>query len=141
MDTAIIVAIISAGASILAAAFTFWFTKHKEREADSRRQKFEHYKELINSFSGIVGSDSTPEGQKQFARACNNLGLIASQEVLIALQAFQDEIRVSNPSRSTEHHDALLAKLMLAIRTDLGLSKNDHPESFTFHLWCSGTNS
>lgn len=140
MDMPIIVATISAVASIFAATLTFWFTKHKERETEVRKQKLEHYRDLINSFSGIVGSDSTLEGQKYFARACNNLSLIASQEVLIALQAFQHEIRKSNLEPSVERHDALLKKLMLAIRSDLGLAKKDDPEKLNFYLWCSGAN-
>jgi hypothetical protein len=140
MDTSIIVASISASASICVAAITFWLTKRKEREAEVRKQKLEHYKDLISSFSDIVGSDSTPEGQKLFARACNNLSLIASQEVLTALHAFQHEIRKSNPEPSIERHDALLKKLMLSIRSDLGLAKKDDSEILNFHLWCSGTN-
>jgi len=140
MDMTIIVAIISAVASVIAAALTFWFTKLKEREAEVRKQKLEHYRDLVNSFSGIVGSDDTPEGQKHFALACNNLSLIASQEVLIALQAFQLEIRKSNPEPSIERHDALLKNLLLAIRSDLGLAKKDDEEKLNFHIWCSGAN-
>ena len=140
METSIFVAIISASASICAAAVTFWLTKRKEREAEVRKQKLEYYKDLINSFSGIVGTDSTPEGQKLFALASNNLSLVASQDVLIALQAFQHEIRKSNPESSIERHDALLKKLMLSIRSDLGLAKHNDAEILNFHLWCSGAN-
>ena len=138
MNVPIIAAILTAVASVFVAALTFWLTKHKEREADVRKQKLEHYRDLVSSFSGIVGTDSTPEGQKHFARASNNLSLIASQEVLIALQAFQHEIRKSNPEPSVERHDMLLKNLMLAIRNDLGLAKKDDPEKLSFHLWCSG---
>jgi hypothetical protein len=140
MDMPILVAIISAVTSVLAAVLTFWFTKLKEREAEVRKQKLEHYRDLVSSFSGIVGSDNTPEGQKRFALTCNNLSLIASQEVLIALQAFQLEIRKSNPDPSIERHDDLLKKLMLAIRKDLGLAKKNDVERLSFHLWCSGAN-
>ncbi|MGZ5056604.1 MAG: hypothetical protein ACXWAT_16895 [Methylobacter sp.] len=140
MNISIIVAILTAVASIFVAALTFWLTKHKEREAEVRKQKLEHYRDLVSSFSGIVGTDSTPEGQKHFARASNNLSLIASQEVLIALQAFQHEIRKSNPEPSVERHDILLNKLMLAIRADLGLAKKDDIDKLSFRLWCSGAN-
>ncbi len=138
MSISIIAAILTAVTSVFVAALTFWLTKYKEREVDIRKQKLEHYRDLVSSFSGIVGTDSTPEGQKHFAHASNNLSLIASQEVLIALQAFQHEIRKSNPKPSVERHDILLKKLMLAIRNDLGLAKKDDPEKLSFHLWCSG---
>lgn len=140
METSVFVAITSALASICVASLSFWLTKQKEREAEVRKQKLEYYKDLINSFSGIVGTDSTPEGQKLFARASNNLSLVASREVLIALQAFQHEIRKSNPETSIEHHDALLKKLMLSIRSDLKLAKQGDAELLNFHLWCSGAN-
>ncbi|WP_157200649.1 MULTISPECIES: hypothetical protein [Methylomonas] len=95
---------------------------------------------MIESFSGIVGTDDSPDGQKRFAIACNNLSLIASQEVLIALHEFQLGIRKSNSNVSIERHDALLKKLMLAIRSDLGLAEKNDSQKLDFHLWCSGTN-
>lgn len=106
MDTPIIVAIITAGVSVIVAFCTFWFTKSKEREAEVRKLKLEHYRDLVNSFSGIVGTDHTPEGVKHFSRACNNLSLIASQEVLVALQAYQQKLVVqiqSHPLIGTMH--------------------------------------
>ena len=97
MDTPVTVAVISA-AAIVVPAVSFYLTKRKERQADWQRYKFEIYKELVQSLSGIVGTDSTPEGNRRFAAACNTLHLIASQGVITALHKFQDEIRVSNPN-------------------------------------------
>lgn len=59
----------------------------------------------------IVRTDSTPDGNKHFAGACNTLHLIVSKGVLDALHDFQDEIRVSNANRDDERHDALLSRL------------------------------
>jgi len=53
--------VISAAAAIVVPAVSFYLTKQKERQADWQRYKFEIYKELVQSFSGIVGTDSTPE--------------------------------------------------------------------------------
>lgn len=55
MEISIIVAIIAAAAAIAVPAISFYLTKSKERQADWQRYKFELYKELILSFSGIVG--------------------------------------------------------------------------------------
>lgn len=140
MDTPILVAVISAAASVTVAAVTFFFTKRKEREAEWRKQKLEHYRELLDALSGVVGTDSTPEAQRRWARATNTIGLVASQQVLLALRQFQDAIARSNPNPSQKTHDQALNKLMLAIRADLDITPTDDPTTFSFRLWCSGTN-
>ena len=72
MDTPLIVAIISA-AAIVVPAISFYLTKSKERQADWQRYKFDLYRELVESLSGIVGTDSTPAGKQRFASASNTL--------------------------------------------------------------------
>jgi len=124
MDTPVTVAIISGAAAIVVSAVSFYLTKSKERQADWQRYKFELYKELAQSFSGIVGTDSTPEGNRRFASACNTLHLIGSKGVLNAWHRFQDEIRVSNTSRDADRHDELLALLEWEIREDLRIPNN-----------------
>lgn len=138
MDTPVTVAIISACAAIIAAPVTFFITKYKEREAEWRRYKFEFYKELVQSLSGTVGTDSTPEGQRRFASACNTLFLIASKAALDALYEFRDEIRTSNPNRSQDRHDALLSRMVWHIREDLRIPDNPHIKDFRARLWTSG---
>jgi hypothetical protein len=141
MDTPVTVAVISAAAAIVVPAVSFYLTKRKERQADWQRYKFEIYKELVQSFSGIVGTDSTPEGNQRFAAACNTLHLIASQAVIVALHDFQDEIRVSNVNRDDDRHDALLSRLEWEIREDLGIPGNPLKNEFKAILWCSGNPS
>lgn len=63
MDTAVIVSIISAFGGVAAAIITYWFTKKRDREAEWRKQKIVYYMAFIESLSGIVVGDSTPEGQ------------------------------------------------------------------------------
>jgi hypothetical protein len=140
MDTPILVAVISASASIAVAALTFFFTKRKERQAEWRKQKLEHYREFLDALSGVVGTDATREGQLRWARACNTIGLVASQRVLLALRGFQDAIAKSNKKSTAEEHDIRLNQLMLAIRADLDISPADDPKNFSFRLWCSGAN-
>jgi hypothetical protein len=138
MDTPVTVAIISAAAAIVIPAISFYLTKRKERQADWQRYKFELYKDLVQSLSGIAGTDSTPEGNKRFAEACNTLHLIASKGVLNALHNFQDEIKISNTDRNGERHDALLSRLEWEIRKDLGIPHNPSLTQFNARLWCSG---
>jgi hypothetical protein len=141
METAILVAIISAPAAVVVPAISFYLAKRKERQAEWLRYKFEIYKELVQSLSGIVGTDATAEGNRRFAAACNTLHLIASQGVLEALHSFQDETRVSNPDKSDERHDELLARLEWEIREDLRIPHNPALDQFKARLWCSGAAS
>lgn len=138
METAIATALIALFGSVLVAVLTYWSTKRREREAEWRKEKLAYYKTFIESLSGIVEGDSSPEGHKSFARATNNLLLFAPQAVIVALNEFRHEIRVSNTSRTQEKHDRLLAVLLLAIRRDIGVSPEDEPSTFKPILWASG---
>jgi hypothetical protein len=68
MDTSVVVSVIAAASGVVVAAVSFYLTKKKEREADWRKYKYEQYKEFMVSISGIVAGDSTPEGNRIFAR-------------------------------------------------------------------------
>lgn len=129
--------VISASAAIVVPAVSFYLTKRKEQEADWRKYKFEQYREFLIALSGIVGTDATPENQRRFALASNTLNLFGSQSALEALREFWDEIKASNPSRSDVRHDALLSKLIWAMRNDLDVPTPDI-ERFVARLWCSG---
>jgi hypothetical protein len=138
MNSAVVVAVIGLVGSVVAGAITYWSTKLREREAEWRKEKLSYYKAFVESMSGIVEGDATPEGHRQFARATNNLLLFAPQGVVAAVNEFRHEIRISNASRSAARHDELLAKMLLAIRSDIGVSPTDEPSSFKPTLWASG---
>ncbi|MBN9087347.1 MAG: hypothetical protein J0J01_10610 [Reyranella sp.] len=141
METGIVVAVITAGASLLVALASIVFSLRREQAGDWRKVKFEHYREFMSALSGIVGADVTPEGQRRFAQACNTVQLVASKQVIEALHDFRDEISGSNPHRSKERHDALLSRLIREIRTDLGLSQRSNPPGLSIRLWHSGVDS
>jgi len=50
MDAPIIVAVITAAAGLFASSLTFFLTKKKEREAEWRKQKLDHYKEFMTEY-------------------------------------------------------------------------------------------
>jgi len=54
METSIIVAIISASASIIVAALSFALNKRAERKAALQQRKVAHYQELLNSLSDLA---------------------------------------------------------------------------------------
>jgi hypothetical protein len=139
MDKSVAETLIAATASIAVAALSYLFTKMKEREADWRKYKFDQYREFLCSVSGIVGSDSTPEGQQSFAKASNTLHLIGSKGVIEALHHSQDGIKTSNRKLSDERHDTLLSRLIWEIRRDVQIPGTPEASDFSARLWCSGT--
>ncbi len=138
MTAPILTALITALGGIMIAGATYWFTKQRERDAELRTVKLEHYKEFVASLSGIISGESTAESQRSFARASNNLMLIAPQAVIEALQLFQQEIRVSNTNKSDERHDQLLSKLIYEMRSDLHVLPADNANTFQVGMWASG---
>jgi hypothetical protein len=138
MSPELITTLVTITGGLAASAASYYFTKRQEREADWRREKLVYYKAFAASLSGVVGGDATPEGQRAFALACNNLLLFAPQSVIAALRLFQDEIRISNPSPDRQKHDLLLKQLFLEIRKDIGVSPPDSPDIFQASLWASG---
>src|SRR5712691_11954602 len=97
MTATVIAALSAAFGGIAIAGATYWFTKQRERDAEWRKEKLEHYKTFVVALGGTISGESTSEGQRAFARACNNLNLVAPQTVIEALREFQQEIKVSNP--------------------------------------------
>ena len=82
MSADIATALITAGGASILAVVTYGLTKKREREAVLRAERLAHYKDFVASLSGIITSEDTPDGQRAFARACNNLNLVAPQRVL-----------------------------------------------------------
>lgn len=138
MVATVVVATIGLVGSLAAVVLTYWSTKRRDREAEWRKEKLAYYKSFVESMSGIVEGDASPEGHRLFAKATNSLLLFAPQSVIEALNAFRSEIRVSNPGRSQEQHDTLLAELLMAIRRDVGVSPADNAATFKPILWASG---
>lgn len=134
-----ITTILTVCGSVITAALTYAFTKNRDRETEWQNEKRRQYKELVLSISGIIRGESSPEQQKEFARACNNMNLIAPQKVIEALQAFQDETKISNSKKDDKKHDFLLSKLFYEMRKDLKISPKDNTDSFSVRLWASGS--
>lgn len=134
MSTEVVVAIVTASASVVVAALTYAFTVRQARLDALRQRKVERYGALLSAISDLAihgFNDSTGE---RFATAANTLVLVAPQPVVTALMRFHHETRNSNPNKSLERHDQLLRDLVLELRRSLDLPFRDHPETFDFHL-------
>jgi len=138
MNATVITAIVGIIGSLSVGFLTYWSAKSREREAEWRKEKLAYYKAFVESMSGIVEGDATPEGHRLYAKTTNNLLLFAPHSVIEALNEFRSELSISNQSRSQSEHDKLLAVLLLAIRKDIGVSPEDNASTFKPVLWSSG---
>ena len=134
----VIASLVGVVVAALTAVITYATTKKREREAEIRKEKLEHYKEFMTSLSGIISGEQTPDGQQAFSRACNKLNLVAPHAVIIALQKFQQEIKITNRSPSRARHDEIMSALIHAMRSDLGLHSKGESETLVFGFWASG---
>src|SRR5262245_57415461 len=103
IDTQVLVATISPSASIVIAVGTYLLTKYRKRADEWRKQKLEHYSEILESISEIVGDDVTTAGQRRFTTASNTIGLVASQDVITCLNEFRHAIQNPTPDPPDDH--------------------------------------
>lgn len=134
MTNEVLVAAITASSGVVIAAVSYFLTKRQQRETEWRNSKLNHYKVLLSSISGLAVDNADVDAHHRFALALNTLALVAPQKVVEATLAFHDGVKISSQDRSLEHHDQLLAQLLLAIREDLGMNPKDNPRTFRYHL-------
>ena len=135
METSILIAIISASASIIVAALSFALNKWAERKNSLQERRVVHYQKLLDALSDLaVDGINKEKANQRFANAVNTIALVAPQYVIDALMAFHDEVKFTKTNRSEEGHDKKLKELLLAIRKSLDLPYKDDPSTFNFHL-------
>ena len=133
MNAQITVALITASASILAAAITFFLTKSKERSAQLQQRKQAQYQELLSAISDLADYSVTLEqANKKFAAAVNTIVLVAPQPVIDAIMSYYREL--TNKTTNGQRRAELLNRLILEIRKSLELPFNDDPKTFDFEL-------
>ncbi|MDR3723068.1 MAG: hypothetical protein P4K83_01085 [Terracidiphilus sp.] len=112
MDAKVSEEFLNTASAIILAAAVYLFAKWKEREADWRKWKYDKYANLVVSMSGVAESHPTWENRLAFAKAVNDVQLIASPRVSDALQAVLKDLS----------NNTLLSELIWEIRRDLGVS-------------------
>lgn len=123
--------------AIVVATLTYWLAKQREREAEWRKAKLEFYKNFIEATSGILDGEDSPETQRIYSQASNNLLLFAPQEIIELNDNFRKRTRKGS-GISIGEHDKLLTELILAIRKDIGVKPKDDVKTFKAKLWSSG---
>lgn len=135
MDTSVLVALITTSGSILIGSLSFYLTKRYQIKKEWQKEKIDHYKLLISAISDLaIDGKNKDEANRKFSMAVNTIALVAPQSVIMALMEFHDEVKFTNPNPTIEKQTILLKKLLLEIRKDIDLGKEDKEESFIFHL-------
>ena len=128
-----------AGTALLFVAYlTFVLNKRMQIEAEWRTQKLSLYREFLDALVGNIEGETTEESHKRFARASNNLLLIASKNVLVAHHAYRDQIAIANTNRDYDLDAPLLAGLLNALRADLNMLSGYMISPEQVRLWAAG---
>lgn len=94
---------------------------------------------FIGSLNGITDSEKSDEGSVAFAKASNDLYLLASIRVLNALHAYQQEMSVKNLNATHELRKVVTQKnLIYEIRRDLKAKSIEKISDFSLSMWTSG---
>jgi hypothetical protein len=136
MNGAVFTVLISGALSVLAAlgtvALTHYFGRMRDREADWRKMKLEHYKEYVAALSGTVHHGYDGAVQRRYSDAANALALVAPTKVLTALYALLDETSVRNQNPTLARYESLLSSLLRSMREDCHPKPPKDGSEFTF---------
>jgi len=119
MDTAVLVAGISASAGFGSSFAQLFFNKRSEREGQWRKLKLDHYKEYISALSGVVSRRSTAGSQARYADAVNLMTLVAPPVVCVHYTNFRTRLGKAMRRSPQQRHNELLTTLLREIRRDV----------------------
>ena len=131
--------LIAASGLAYVAYLSFVLNRRTQIEATWRSEKLTIYKEFSEALGANLVGEATPESHRRFARASNNLLLIAFSEVLEAHHRYREHIKVSSTERDYDQDGPLLAALLSAMRRDLDM-KNAVITPTAARLWSASKN-
>ena len=133
MSPNIVVALITASASVIIAAATFFLTKRSERAAQLRQRKEEQYYDLLRAFAAFHDATSdVVKARQQLANAINLVVLVAPQYVITSVMAIYHEMLIWPPRPDEQRR--LLLDLILKLRKSLELPFEDDASTFDFEI-------
>ena len=134
MQTGILVAVIGALATLIAATIAHILQRRREHMLRSLQFKLDRYADLLGSFAAIGSAQKTYEARVRIASAVNTMNLIASREVLEQVYSLLDYIQRSESSYSRDEQDAIIRRIIHVIRQDLG-QKTSGLKDFPFRTF------
>jgi hypothetical protein len=134
----LVTALLTFLAAVVGALGTYWLTKKRERDTELRKEKLEHYKAFVDSLSGIIIGEDSPEGHEGVRAGMQQSDAVCSATGNRGTRKVSEETRATNTVRDKRYHDQLLSSLLLEIRKDLKVEPKDQRGSFKVWLWAPG---
>jgi hypothetical protein len=134
MDGTVYTALVSGAVALGVVVLSNYYGRKRDHEADWRKMKLEYYREYLLALSRVVGRDSDATAQRRYADAANGLILVAPSNLLIALHAFQNEVRETNKSHDPLKAESLLNVLMRNMRKDCHPQTPKDNQKFIFRI-------
>ncbi len=138
MSDAFSASVISAASVVIVAFVSLLLNKRMQLDAAWRTEKLEYYKELMDAIAMNVEGDDTADSHREFARASNNLLLVAPKSVLNAHHTYRGHLSLKNQPRDKNIDERLLADLIQAMRDDLRMPNDQVIDTGSVKLWSSG---
>lgn len=127
MNASIWVAVISVIGGILSAAATYLFTQNRDMEVYWQHEKINYYKDFMKSVPEL---DTDNTRKENFCLSLSTLYAVAPQYVINSVKKFCDELMVPKPNISNDKILLSYKKLILDIRKDIGVFKEDKEDTF-----------
>lgn len=129
MDTTIIVALLATFTAIVTAIITDFLNKRSKLKFEERKLKEQYYLEFIHALSENMNNLESTEATIRYNHAFNNLVIIASPKVLLALYEFADLMINHLKDNSVVNYEAKYTKMFTTLvkemRVDLYGNRSD----------------
>lgn len=129
MDTTIIVALLATFTAIVTAIITDFLNKRSKLKFEERKLKEQYYLEFIHALSENMNNLESTEATIRYNHAFNNLVIIASPKVLLALYEFADLMINHLKDNSVVNYEAKYIKMFTTLvkemRADLYGNRSD----------------
>ncbi len=125
-------AIISPSVALITAVILWVLNEWGKRKSTLYTERMKLYEQLLRSIHGYYSGDDKKEKRQGFNDAFCAAWMFASKEVIEKADIFMETVCVGNPC-SKEEREKAQNELVLAIRTDMKLSK----PNVQFKAWIS----
>jgi len=115
MDTTIIVALLATFTAIVTAIITDFLNKRSKLKFEERKLKEQYYLEFIHALSENMNNLESTEATIRYNHAFNNLVIIASPKVLLALYEFADLMINHLKDNSVVNYEAKYIKMFTTL--------------------------
>jgi len=128
MITTILISIIGAVTAIAVSLVGAWLANRNSIVLQTRKLKEDHYVSYVEALHNLAAENENMKFMEKFVMARDKLLLIASEDVIKKMLAYEEEAVGKNIPK--EVHDKYLTEMIKAIRKDLKIIDKDFPNIY-----------